>query len=222
MAVREITLKRFLPIAGICVIAAMLLACASFPEPQGTEDSLVIGSLILDFPDGLYDGLPQKVDINVRVTFRNVTRNERFHVYTKRGYFYFPTNGSDEFILESYRILQTRIEDTLYSFSDQRVELKVVNSPNRVIYLGRISVTCSDPRLVREFGAGGGNRYYRYGVSVTVQWHQDLLRRYLERRQPDSPWLDLEIVEYGRNSQTQWQQQAFMERRSRPSLLPRM
>jgi hypothetical protein len=207
-------MKRIFPVAGVCVIAAALWACVAFPESKEQGDSLVIGSLILNFPEGLYEAIPQKIDMNVRVTFRNVTRNETFDVYTNRGYFYFSTNGTDEFILESFRILQTRIEDTVYSFSDQPVDLKIINSPNTVIYLGHVNATYSDPRLTREIGAGGGTRYYRYGVSVTIEWNQDLLQRYMERRQPDSPWLNLEITEYGRNNQAQWQQQTFMERRS--------
>jgi hypothetical protein len=216
------SVKRILPVAGIFIIAASLLACVTFPEPKGQGDSLVIGSLILNFPEGLYEAIPQKIDMNVRVTFRNVTRNETFHVYTNRGYFYFSTNGTDEFILESYRILQTQIEDTVYSFSDQLVDLKIVNSQNTVIYLGHINATYSDPRLTREIGAGGGIHYYRYGVSVTVEWDQDLLERYMERRQPDSPWLNLVITEYGRKNQAQWQQQTFMERRTHLNFLPRM
>ena len=203
-------------------MAAALLAGAAFPEPEAKADSLIIGSLILDFPGGLYDDLPRKVDMNVRVTFRNVTRNERFHVYTKRGYFYFPTNGTDEFILESFRILKTQVEDTVHSFSDQHVDLKIVNSPNRVIYLGHINAVYSAPRLIRARGARGGIRYFRYDASITVEWRQDSLQRYLARRQPDSFWLNLEIVEYRRDSQARWQQQAFMERRSHPNFLPRM
>lgn len=203
-------------------MAAALLACAVFPESEGEGDSLVIGSLILDFPGGLYDDLPRKVDMNVRVTFRNVTRNDQFHVYTKRGYFYFPTNGTDEYILESFRILKTHVEDTVYTFSDYPVDLKIVNSPNRVIYLGHINAMYSAPRLVRARGARKGIRYFRYDASITVEWRQDRLQRYLARRQPDSFWLNLEIVEYGRNSQAQWQQQALMERRSHRSFLPRM
>jgi hypothetical protein len=203
-------------------MAAALLACAVFPVPEGEGDSLVIGSLILDFREGLFNDLPKRVDMNVRVTFRNVTRNERFHVYTRRGYFYFPTNGTDEFILESFRILKTHVEDAVHTFSDQPIELKIVNSPNRVIYLGHISAIYSAPRVAREKGMGGRFRYYRYGISVTVEWDQGLLHRYLARRRQDSLWLNLETVEYGRNSQALWQRQGFMERRSHPSLLPRM
>ena len=215
-------MKRILPIAGVWVIATVLSACAAFPEPEGNGDSLIIGSLILHFPDGLYDDLPQKIDMNVRVTFRNVTQNERFHDYTKRGYFYFPTNGTDEFILESFRILKTQVEDTVHSFSDQRVDLKIVNSPNRVIYLGHIDAIYSAPSLIRVRGGRGGIQYYSYMVSVTVEWDQDLLQRYMARQQPDSPWLNREILEYRRNSQAQWQQLTLMERRSHPNFLPRM
>jgi hypothetical protein len=219
---KEKILKRALLIVGVCAIVAAMLSCAGFPEPEGEGDSLVIGSLILDFPDGLYDKTPQKVDMNVQVTLRNITRNEKFHVYTKRGYFYFPTNGTDVYILESFRILKTRVDDSYYSFSDQPVDLKIVNSPNRVIYLGHVTATYFAPRLTRRRGPSGRILSYRYEASVTVEWNQDLLQRYMTHQQPDSLWLDLGITEYGRNSQGQWQQQAFTERRSHPSFLPQM
>ena len=219
---RDEALKRIVPVVGVCVLASALLACAGFPEPEGERDSLVIGSLILDFPEGLYDAVPHKVDMNVRVTIRNVTRNERFHVYTKRGYFYFLTNGTDEFNLESFRILNTQVDDTLHSFSDQPVDLKISNFPSRVVYLGHINAVYSAPQLVRAIGGRGGIQFYSYGVSVTAEWDQERLQRDFARRRPDSFWLNLRITEYGRNSQDRWQQQEFTERRSHPNYLLQM
>ncbi len=220
--IMEEALRRILSVAGVCALVAALSSCAGFPEPQGEGDSLVIGSLVLDFPNGLYDDMPQVVDMNVRVTFRNITRNQRFHVYTKRGYFYFRTNGTDDYLLEGFRILKTEVDDTVHSFSDQSVDLKIVNSPHRIIYLGHVTATYSAPRLIRRRGPRGGIRYYRYETSVAVEWDQDLLRRHMTNKRPDSPWLELEITEGGSNSQAQWRQQAFMERRSHPSFLPQM
>jgi len=216
-------LKRAFLVAGVCALVAAILSCVGFPEPEGEGDSLVIGSLILDFPDGLYDNTVQKIDMNVRVTFRNVTRNQRFHVYTKRGgYFYFPTNGSDDYILEGFRILKTEVDETVHSFSDQPVGLKIANSPNRVIYLGHVTASYSAPRLTRKIGSRGRILYYSYQSSVTVAWDRDLLQRYITSRQPDGLWVDLEITECGRNSQAQWRQPALTERRSHPSFLPQM
>jgi hypothetical protein len=219
---RDEALKRAFLAAGVCALVAVVLSCTGFPEAEGEGDTLVIGSLILDFPDGLYDNTAQKVDMNVRVSFRNVTRNQKFHVYTKRGYFYFPTNGTDDYILEGFRILKTEVDGTVHLFSDQPVGLKIANAPNRVIYLGHITASYSDPRLTRRIGPGGRILYYRYQTSVTVEWDQGLLQRYITVRQPDGLWLDLEIIECGRNSQAQWRQQALTERRSHRSFLPQM
>jgi hypothetical protein len=215
-------LKRTFLIAAMSAIAAVVLSCAGIPEPGREGDSLVIGSLILDFPEGLYNSMPQRVDINVRMTFRNVNRNQRFYVYTKRGYFYFLTNGIDDYVLEGFRILKTEVDDTVHSFSDQTADLKIANSPNRVIYLGHVTATYSAPRLTRRSGPRGRILYYRYKSSVTVEWDQDLLQRYMKHQQTNSLWLDREITECGRNSQAQWQQQAFTERRSHLSFPPQM
>ncbi len=213
-------LKRASLIASVCVLVSAMSSCAAFPEPVREGDSLVIGSLILDFPEGLYDSTTRIVDMNVRLTFRNVARNQRFHVYTKRGYYYFLTNGLDDYFLESYKILNTDADGTLYSFSDQPVALKITNSPNQVIYLGHVTATYSAPRLLQRRGSGGRISYYRYDTIADVEWDRDLLRRYMTRRQPDSPWLDLEIIEYGRDSEARWQQQPFRVRRSHLNFLP--
>lgn len=218
-------MKRILFMAGsAAAVTAILssLSCAGLPEPAGEGDSLVIGSLNLEFPEGLYGDTPQTIDINVQLTFRNVARNQRFHVYTKRGYFYFLTNGSDEYILEGFRIQKTATDDTVHTFSGQVVDLRIPNSPNRVIYLGHVTVAYSAPRLVRRTGPRGSTRYYRYESRAAVRWDQDLLRRYLAEQQPDGPWLDLEISEHVSSGRAGWQLDGFMERRSRRSFPPRM
>ena len=214
--------KRILFMAGsAAAVTAILssLSCVGLPEPAGEEDSLVIGSLNLEFPEGLYEDTPQKIDMNVQLTFRNVTRNQRFHVYTKRGYFYFLTNGSDEYVLEGFRILKTETDDTVHTFSGQTIGMRIRNSPNRVIYLGHVTVAYSAPRLVRRIGPGGAIRYYRYESRAAVRWDQDRLRRYLAERRSDGPWLELEIEERGSRGRAGWQPDGFMERRARRNFL---
>ena len=218
-------MRRILLTAGsAAVVTAILssLSCVGLPEPSGEGDSLVIGSLNLDFPEGLYGDTPQTIDMNVRLTFRNISRNQRFHVYTKRGYFYFLTNGSDEYVLEGFRILKIETGDMVHTFSGQTIGMRIRNSPNRVIYLGHVTIAYSAPRLVRRTGPEGSTRCYRYEGRAAVRWDQDRLRRYLAGRRPDGPWLELEIEERGSRSRAGWQPDGFMERRSRLNFLSPM
>lgn len=179
-----------------CVIAAVavLLSCAGFPQPVEEGNSLIIGSLILDFPDGFYDTSARKFDMNVQMSFRNTTQNTHFDIYTNRGYFYFQSNGTDEYLLEEFQLLNQTIGNTKYSFSGGPVNMKIVPSPNKVIYLGHIVFTYSAPDAVKK---SGRKTYYNYETAVAVDWNNDVLQEYLVQ-QNGVAWLNLEIVEYGK------------------------
>ena len=188
-------MKQIVFIVGTVAVVIGLLSCAGFPEPATEGNSLIIGSLILDFPDGFYDTPPTKFDMNVQLSFRNVTQDTRFDVYTNRGYFYFQTNGTDQYVLEDFQLLKITIGNTRYSFSGGPVNMKMENSPNKVIYLGHIVFTYTAPGATQRKGR---TTYYNYDTSVSVDWDKDVLRQYIIQKQADSPWLDREIVEYGK------------------------
>jgi hypothetical protein len=188
-------MKRIFYVGGIIAVVAGLLSCAGFPEPASEGNSLVIGSLILDFPDGFYDTPSKKFDMNVQLSFRNVTQDARFDVYTNRGYFYFQTNGTDQYVLEDFQLLKITIGNTRYSFSGRPVNMKIATSPNKVIYLGHILFTYTDPGATKRRGR---TTYYNYDTSVSVDWDKDVLRQYIIQKQADSRWLALEIVEYNK------------------------
>ena len=188
-------MKRIFFIGGIVAVVAGLLSCAGFPEPAGEGNSLVIGSLTLDFPDGFYDTPSRKFDMNVQLSFRNNTQNKRFDVYTNRGYFYFQTNGTDKYVFEDFQLLKMTIGNTRYSFSGEPINMKINTSPNKVIYLGHIVYTYSAPGATQRKGR---TTYYSYDASVSVDWDREVLRQYIAQKQGDSRWLDMEIVEYGK------------------------
>ena len=119
-------MKRFLLLLGL-VIA--LVSCAGLPKPKSEGDSLVIGSLILDFPDGFFDRSPKKFDTNVRLFFKNTTRNKSFTLGTAGGYFCFLTNGTDEYVLETSQIIKMLIGNTRYSFHGDTINFKISTVP---------------------------------------------------------------------------------------------
>jgi hypothetical protein len=90
-------------LAPIVLIAMLLASCASIPEPENESSSLVIGSLILDFPDGFFGETPRTLDSGVYVHVVNTTQGTDFHVSTgSGGYFYFLSNGTDHYSIEDY------------------------------------------------------------------------------------------------------------------------
>jgi hypothetical protein len=188
-------MKRVLFVGAIIGVVVGMLSCAGFPEPAGEGNSLIIGSLILDFPDGFYDKPARKFDMNVQLSFRNVTQNTRFDIYTNRGYFYFQTNGTDDYLFEDFQLLKITIGNTRYSFSGAPINMKIENMPEKVIYLGHIVLTYASPDATKRRGS---TTYYSYDLSVSVDWDEEALRQYIVEKQADSPWLDCEIVEYGK------------------------
>ncbi len=183
-------MKRFLLLLGL-VIA--LVSCAGLPKPESEGDSLVIGSLILDFPDGFFNLSPRKFDRSVRLLFWNTTQGESFTLSTAGGYFCFLTNGTDEYVLKTFEIKKMRIIDTIYSFGGDPIDFKISTVPDKVIYLGHILFTYTEAEFAKRKGE---TRYYNYESSVSVAWHRDAMVQYIEQAQKDSPWLDVKIVEY--------------------------
>ena len=121
-------------------VAAVLSGCAGLPAPENEDDSLVIGSLVLDFPDGFFDWPQRKIDRQVMLIVSNTTRNRDFTLMTSRGYFHFLSNGSDEFVLKSCRF-STREGGDDYMLGERPLGLKITTAPGKVIYVGHIVVT---------------------------------------------------------------------------------
>ena len=91
------------------VIAGLLVSCAGFPQPVEEATTLIIGSWILDFPDGFFDTPARQFDMNVQLSFHNTTQDKRFAIYTNRGYFYFQSNGTDDYVLEKFQLKKMRL-----------------------------------------------------------------------------------------------------------------
>jgi hypothetical protein len=187
-------MRRIFLVGGIIAIVAVMLSCAGFPQPAEEGNSLVIGSLILGFPDGFYDTPARDFDMNVQITFRNVTQDKKFKIYTNRGYFYFQSNGTDQYVLEEFQLLDVSIGNTKYSFGSGPVNWKINPSPNKVIYLGHIVYTYAAPTAA---GSSGRKKYFSYDSSVDVDWNKQALEEYLLQKN-GAVWLELETVEYGK------------------------
>ncbi len=186
-------MKRFLLFAGII---AILFSCVGFPEPEGEANSLVIGNFILDFPDGFFQRTPRTFKHGVTLKFRNTTKNTNFSIKTSDGYFYFLTNGTDEYLFESFTFSK-QYEDHEYSLGETPIGKKVSTRTGKVIYLGHITFTYSNPEITKRESKGRGKvTYYDYEKSISTKMDRNALIQYMKDIQQDSPWLVYEIVEY--------------------------
>jgi hypothetical protein len=192
---KRFKMKRLLLLAGVLVLLASSASCASLPKPKGEGSSLVIGSLVLDFPDGFFDEAPRKIEGALTVNFRNVTTDRTFSCFTERGgIFCFLTNGSDEFLLESYEYMQG-VGATSYSIGETPLKLKILPTADKVIYLGHITITYSKPAMV---GQVNENSSWNFKRSIALNWDKDSVLAYIVKKQPKSEWLTREVIEYNK------------------------
>jgi hypothetical protein len=188
-------MKRIVAAIGALAMLFILWSCAGFPEPAGEGTSLVIGSLVIDYPDGFYNQPARKFDTDVKITVKNTTQERKFDLFTSRGYFYFQSNGTDAYVLESYNLPNIVIGDTRYSGLGSTIGMEIATTPGKVIYLGHIVITLAAPRVAQ---LSGRESMYHFKTSASWDWDKDELRQFITQRQADSPWLQMEILEYGK------------------------
>jgi hypothetical protein len=124
----------------------------------------------------------------------NVTKSTNFTLTTSHpGYFYFLTNGSDEFKLDSYEFATQRAHQR-YTLSRNPINLKITTSPDKLIYLGHITFSYLKPKLDRAYGDQSSSWEYKHDASIN--WDKEVLQQFIREKAPDSQWLNCEILEY--------------------------
>jgi hypothetical protein len=192
-------MKRLVLLAGILVLFVSSAGCASLPKPKGGGSSLVIGSFVMDFPDGFFNEGKRKIEATVTVNFRNITTGQKFNCFTERGgMFYFLTNGSDEFMFESFEYRSSE-GSSRYSIGETPLKLKIQTTTDKVIYLGHITFTYAKPTLERD--PGSGTTSWGFERSIALNWDKDSTLAFILKKQPNSDWLAREVLEYKMQSE---------------------
>ena len=177
----------------LVVLLLCLTACAGLPKPEEGGSSLVIGSLVLDYPDGFFDLSPCCFTRGVKITIQNATTGKHFSLTTNNSYFYFLSNGTDEYVLESYEYTK-RTDKGEYNVG-RNVDQKFSPVPNSLVYLGHITITYAAPDKVDKDKLGRKTTtYWDYNVSADVDYDSEALRGYIEETDPGSAWLSYELV----------------------------
>ena len=175
------------------VIAGLLVSCAGFPQPETDQESLIIGRLLLEFPDGFFDQAPRTIKHGVRVNIYNSTTKYSFSVNTNNGFYYFVTNGKDKYVLSSYEYA-TKTSSGTYTIHPKKIEKRLPTGEGKVIYLGDLIFRYAAPKLAKQYG-GGSNRTFDYKILDKNSWDKNAVIEYLEKKQPRGKWLSYEFVE---------------------------
>jgi len=177
---------------AVAAAACVLVACAGIPKPEAESDTLVVGSLVIDYPDGFYNLPARRIESGIRLDFVNSTSGRDFAVYTSNGgYFYFLSNGTDRYMLKDcrYEVTDPSTQST-YS-GGARLAYKFSVEPKSVQYLGHLIYHFSHPKP-SQYGNNG--TAWSFDRSVDVESRLDALRDYLQTAGKDSVWTTYEIL----------------------------
>jgi len=180
-------MKRMLLAAAALLL---VLGCTSLPAPEGVKNSLVVGRIALDFPDGFFDRPARTLQARIKMDFLNLASGSKFTVYTSDGYFFFLSNGSDTYRLLSYAS-SAEGGGGGYTIGPATINKVVPMQPGRVMYLGDLTITYAQPKKTESRSSG---TYWDFDVSRKLDWNPDELERFIRDMDPESPWLEREVV----------------------------
>jgi hypothetical protein len=170
-------------------VILLLVSCAGVPKPENQSDTLVIGSFVLDYPDGFFGESARTIESNLRLDIRNKTNDTTFSVVTSRkGFFYFRSNGTDQFELRHYSY---NVSDNTGTCSGGGSLLLAIDSaPNCVRYIGHFKMIAARPRMVMT---GANRTSWSFDFSLKREVKEGDMVQYLRAVDPESPWLSCEI-----------------------------
>ena len=173
----------------LLLVAAFLVLCAGLPKPSNDSDTLVIGSLVLDYPDGFFGEPARTIDYPINLEIMNSSTGSVLNLVTKSGgYFYFLTNGRDNFVLTGYSYMTTEYHTT-YS-ARNTLSYQITVEPGCVQYLGHIKVKTIEMRKETDL-----NRHTTWTskISMSKENKLDDAKKYLQDNGQGTPWLDRAI-----------------------------
>lgn len=176
----------------LLLIIIILLSCKSIPEPKNESDSLVIGSVIWDYPDGFFHEKPKTFKDSFTIIFVNLTTSEEIRVRSSNGYFYFICNGNDKFILE--QITYVEPNPTIDWSISYNLNLKIDSKPQKIIYLGHINIIFASPEFAEAKTEEGLTKtYWRFRKSYIIENKTEDLNEFITKHNGSNHWSNCEI-----------------------------
>ena len=99
----------------IVAFAIFLLAsCSSFPKANGTHDCLVIGNIVLDFPDGFFNEQARTIADGIVINIIDLDENRSFSISTNHGFYFFIPEPGHKYKLENFGLIVKTAKWKLY------------------------------------------------------------------------------------------------------------
>ena len=173
----------------------ILTSCVTIPEPKSSDEVLVIGRLLLDFPDGYFDKPAQVINNSITVVIYNKTSDVKITRTTDDGYFSFVANTGDEIeIIEYYYRRESNRQITTLG-SALGLEIDIIDK--RINYTGDMIITYAAGKIVE---VDGRDSTYSYKRSLKISDKTSDAKEYLQIVIPESEWLSYDVQKIEFNS----------------------
>jgi len=203
-------------IALIAFLPVWMAACASLPAPGSPDDSLVIGSFSLYFPEGGYfDSGVWEIDRGIELDAQDLTTGQWIPMFLSGGDFWFLAHSGDTYEIVSARA-EVEFGSRTYVFGERKIGLKIDAQAEKVLSLGEIRLTYNKvkdtwsfhPKIDYEIRSAGGMQgaspalaeamtrsEEAFDVVVSQKLDDKNTQSTLKRIDPASPWLSRDIVD---------------------------
>jgi hypothetical protein len=161
------------------------------PDPQGPNSSLVVGRIVLEFPDGFFGQAPTTLEDNVQLSLMDTADNRRLEVFTKlHGYYYFPAEPGNTYVLQSWSAEVVR-GNHRSSLAPSKIGWRFKVQPGKVNYLGDIILTFRAPNKSSQVGKSSE---WDYDIGVDVKFEPAGVKEFVAEMDPSSPWLAFDVI----------------------------
>ena len=165
----------------ILLSVVLFISCTTFyPVPESPSDSLVIGYVEYDFPDGFFNMPPKLLRTGIKVNYTNLSTGQDLYCKSNYGYFRFVCDGNAEILIKSAEYRYDGMEQKI-TLSPIEINQKIQLVEQKVIYLGHLNVTYSLPEVEgREYQPEqrGDKTIYNYDINMNVEVDRVKLKQY--------------------------------------------
>ena len=169
------------------LVATLLVSCTTFPSPQGNEGSLVVGNMLIDFPEGFFAESARTLGHGIQMNFADLDKGTSFYVYSgDDGYYYFAGEPGHKYELRSWQV-DLNEGSRIYRIGPVETGWVFTAVPGKVMYLQHILVTFRTPKKK-------GDTQWNFVPSVSVASKPEGVQAFITAKQKDSNWLNYEVI----------------------------
>ena len=178
----------------LSVLIVLFLSCAGIPDPSAQADSLLVGNMVFNFPDGFFNMPPKIIKNHILVYFYDLNTETQFSLRTLDGDFSIPLNSGHTYAIMAAR---TELERAGGRYTVGENIKKIFTVPaDSVSYIGHWSIVFRDPdrQKTETSGSGGEKTSWDFEINTEIENNAQKSRSYIKNIAEDSPWLDLPMA----------------------------